>query len=83
MWLVETVQYQEGMREEEGKGEGIKGKGEEKLDLVNPLNVSKCPLSPDFSRRCLRQLTKVYISSGYHQAIFKGYLLKLTVKIAW
>lgn len=26
MWLVETVQYQEGMREEEEKGEGIRGK---------------------------------------------------------
>lgn len=54
MWLVETVQYQEGMREEEQKGEGIKGEREEKLDLVNPLNVSKYLCEPRFSRHCLR-----------------------------
>lgn len=69
MWLVETVQYQEGMREEEGKGEGIKGKGEEKLDLVNPLNVSKCPCEPRLQHTLLETTNEsvhlLWLSSGY------------------
>ena len=69
MRLVKTVQYQEGMREEEQKGEGIKGKGEEKLGLVNPLNVSKYPCKPRLQQTLLaitnKSVNLLWLSSGY------------------
>lgn len=73
MWLVETVRYQEEMREEEEEGEGIKGKGEEKLDLVNPLDVSKDPCEPRLQQTLLEITNKsvnlLWLSSGYFYRI--------------
>lgn len=57
------------MKEEEQKGEGIKGEGEEELDLVNPLNVSQYPCEPRLQQTLLeitdKSVNLVWLSSGY------------------